>query len=55
MTPAPELSYKSISSQGSDNAYVLGAYYPSWKIYKGEKPSDLRIKELTHVYYAFAR
>lgn len=49
MTPAPA------PSTGGKRHYVLGAYYPSWKIYKGSKPSDLRIDELTHVYYAFAR
>jgi GH18 family chitinase len=34
---------------------VLTAYYPSWKIYKGYKPSDLRLDLLNYVCYAFAR
>ncbi|KAF2845795.1 glycoside hydrolase family 18 protein, partial [Plenodomus tracheiphilus IPT5] len=32
-----------------------GAYYPSWRIYRDRKPSDLKLSLLTHVYYAFAR
>lgn len=34
---------------------ILTAYYPSWKIYKGCKPSGLRLDLLDHVCYAFAR
>jgi GH18 family chitinase len=34
---------------------VLAAYYPSWKIYKGCKPSDLRLDLLDYVCYAFIR
>jgi GH18 family chitinase len=49
--PAPPLK----SSQSQPNSqHVIGAYYPSWQIYRDRKPSDLRLSVLTHVYYAFA-
>ncbi|SMR64448.1 unnamed protein product [Zymoseptoria tritici ST99CH_3D1] len=38
-----------------ESRQVVGAYYPSWRIYRDRKPSDLRLASLTHVYYAFAR
>ncbi|SMY29793.1 unnamed protein product [Zymoseptoria tritici ST99CH_1A5] len=38
-----------------ESQQVVGAYYPSWRIYRDRKPSDLRLASLTHVYYAFAR
>lgn len=57
MVPAPGVDTMSTFYSPSNNHLqrMVAAYYPSWKIYKGCKPSDLRIKLLTHVYYAFAR
>lgn len=35
--------------------FVHGAYYPSWKIYRGKAPSSMNVSVLTHVFYAFVR
>ena len=56
MVPANEpAKMTSFLAAKPGQSQILGVYYPSWKIYKGHKPSDLRLELLTHVYYAFAR
>ncbi|KAF2754092.1 glycoside hydrolase [Pseudovirgaria hyperparasitica] len=34
--------------------FVNAVYYPSWKIYKGQRPSLLNVACITHIIYAFA-
>lgn len=35
--------------------YINAVYYPSWKVYRNHRPSDIIAQSITHIYYAFAR
>lgn len=34
--------------------YFNAVYYPSWRIYKKQPPSSLKLGFVSHVFYAFA-
>lgn len=36
-------------------SYINAAYYPSWRVYKNEPPSCMKLNMISHVFYAFAR
>ncbi|KAJ6010050.1 hypothetical protein N7499_004547 [Penicillium canescens] len=35
--------------------YINAAYYPSWRVYRGQLPSSLNLRIISHVFYAFLR
>jgi chitinase len=35
--------------------YTNAAYYPSYRVYRGETPESLNFRCISHVFYAFAR
>lgn len=53
-----ELGIEGSGASGTNvgtTAKVNAVYYPSWRIYRGEKPSGLNVQKITHVFYAFLR
>lgn len=56
MVPAVDPPRHSSFGEGPRHrpSQIIGDYYPAWKVYRGRKPSELRLHLLTHVYYAFA-
>ncbi len=41
-------------SRQSRERVINAVYYPNWRVYRGQPPSSMNLKFISHIFYAFA-